>query len=192
MKIINKTKWDTRHLRAFISEVMKRSPEHIKRKFIHRNYRKRLVCEFGYNRGGNRFGGYVTGRAYLNSFSMRIMVGSQKVDKVDLAKVVAHELAHTLGYTHEDMKGNPLFVRDHGARYRELYAWAETLPLDLVAPTVKLKGAELQELRYHRAQAAIGRWTAKLKRAQIALKKLTRQERYYERALASRKPKETL
>lgn len=187
MKITNKTKWQTPHLRAFVSEVMKRAPELLRRKMIAQKYRAKLEIEIKYNKAGQR-GGYVCGRAWVNSYSMTLMVGGHEIDRVDLAHVIMHELAHTLGYRHPDMEGNALFMRV--GKWREIYAWAETLPLEVVQPKAKPRGAELQELRFKRVMAAKDRWTAKLKRAQNALRKLNRQERYYATALASRKPKE--
>lgn len=187
MKIINKTKWQTPHLRAFVSQVMKRAPEYLKQQFVSEKHRQRLLVRFDYNKAGKE-SNYVTGRAYLNSYDMQIMVGSAKISKPELAKVIMHELAHTLGYTHADMAGNALFMRV--GNWLDIYAWAEDLPLELVQPKAKPKGAELQTIRHERVLAAKDRWTAKLKRAQNALRKLNRQDRYYANALASRKPKE--
>lgn len=187
MKITNKTKWQTKHLRAFISEVMKQAPEHLRRKMLDEKYRSRLEVEIRYNKAGQR-GDYVCGRAAINSYWMRLLVGGHAIDRVDLAHVIMHELAHTLGYRHPDMEGNPNFMRV--GRWRDVYAWAEELPLELVTPKAKPQGAELQAIRYGRVLAAKERWLAKFKRAQNALRKLNRQENYYANALASRKPKE--
>jgi predicted SprT family Zn-dependent metalloprotease len=180
MKIKNETHWETKHIRAFVSEVMKRSPEHLRRKYIDNKYRTHLDIRVVYNR---QVTGSITGYAWYNSWSMTLRLPSQAVDKTDLALTIAHELAHTLGYKHRDMD-NGLFR--HVGNWREIYAWAETMPLEHKAKAVKPKGTDLQLQRYERTVASIERWSTKLKRAQSALRKLTTKRRYYERALAAK------
>lgn len=181
MKIHNKTKWRTKHLRAIISEVMKRSPTHLRDSFKQHKYRAKLDVTVAYHRHGmsNGCGGF----GWYNSWSIKLLVSSHEVDRVDLARTIAHELAHTLDYKHSDMKG-PLFTRV--GNWREIYAWAESFPLGQEQPKAKPKGTDLQLVRYNRVLNAQGRWETKLKRAQNALKKLRTQRRYYESKLAAK------
>lgn len=182
MKINNKTKWQTKQLRALINEVMKRSPSHLKDKFKEQQYRAKLEVEVVYNKQKHR--GSCSGRGWYNSWSIRLMLPSQQVDRIDLAMVIAHELAHTLNYRHPDMTGSALFNRI--GSWREIYAWAENFPLEHEPVKLKPKGTDLQLLRYNRILTRQTAWELKLKRAQNALKKINKDRRYYEKRLAAK------
>ncbi len=172
MKIVNETHWRTDHLRAFIQRVAEVE--------LDGPARKALKVTVTYNRAKDK--GYVTGCAFLRSNIARLMVPRQVVDRVDLAHVIAHELAHTRGMHHHQMNRNPQYSRV--SDWRERYAWAETMPLEKALPKAKAK-KDVQMRRYNAALAAEGRWMTKLKRAQTALKKLRPRLRYYERTLTA-------
>jgi predicted SprT family Zn-dependent metalloprotease len=182
MKITNTTKWQTTQIRAIVSAVMKRSPDHIKRKLIVDQYRKKLHVKVVYNRQVDQ--GSCSGHAWFHSWSLTLKLPSQVVDRVDMAMVIAHELAHTLGYKHQDMTGVALWNRT--GNWRELYCWADELPLEKMAPKRKPKGTDLQLIRYQRLLASQARWETKAKRAKTALTKLHKQRRYYEKQLAAK------
>jgi hypothetical protein len=172
MKIVNKTHWRTNHLRSFIQRIAKveiDGPTH-----------KALHVTIKYNRQKDR--GWCSGNARLKRPIMTIMVPSQVVDRIDLAHVIAHELAHTRGMKHHQMNRNPQYTRV--GDWRDRYAWAETMPLEKAGPKARKK-PDVQLQRYTRALAAQQRWETKLKRAQQALKKLRPRLRYYERALTA-------
>jgi hypothetical protein len=59
------------------------------------------------------------------------------VDKVDFAHVIAHELAHTRGLDHRRM--NTCATYGRVGRWREIYAWADSLPLEVKPKVVKAK-----------------------------------------------------
>lgn len=172
MKIINNTHWRSEHLRAFITRIAQDE--------IEPSARKALVVTVKYNRAKDK--GWCSGRAKLGRPVMTIMVPSQVVDKIDLAHVIAHELAHTRGMDHNQMRGSARYRRV--GNWREIYGWAEAMPLEKEAPKKKPR-ADVQLQRYARALAAEQRWATKLKRAQTALRNLRPKLRRYERILTA-------
>jgi len=173
MKIENRTHWDTAHLTAFIKRVAAEELDPARR--------KALKVNFQYNRQTDN--GSCSGRASCPGHHAIIMLPRKTVDRIDLAHVIAHELAHTRGMEHRQMTNNPTYNRV--GNWREIYAWAEGLSLDRKQPKVKPR-VGVQALRYNRVLASEKAWTTKLKRAQTALAKLRKKRRYYEKALAAR------
>lgn len=182
MKIINKTKWETTHLTKFVREVIRHAPANLKEKYKKRGYPKNLTVTFVYNRAG-KDSSYVTGCAHYYSRHIKVKVGGHRIDKYDLASTIQHELAHTLGYTHEDMG-----FRKNGLYWwggEEFYPWAKDLPLEHKQKKLKPKGADLKLVRLDGLLKRESQWETKLKRAQNALKKIKTQKRYYEKSLAA-------
>jgi predicted SprT family Zn-dependent metalloprotease len=170
VKIENKTHWRTDHLRAFISRIAKEE--------LGAEARKRLHITVVYNRAKDK--GYVTGCAFLGGSRAWIKVPSGEVDKIDLAHVIAHELAHIRGMQHRQMTHNPQYSRV--GDWRSRYAWALDMPLEKAQPKPK---QDVQVKRYEAVLAQERRWQTKLKRAQTALKKLRPKLRRYERVLTA-------
>lgn len=100
------------------------------------------------------------------------------VDKIDLAHVIAHELAHTRGMKDERaMRGCALYGRK--GNWRDLYAWAEQLPLEKAPPTKKPRPSVDERIAH--AQSMLRRALTREKRAttlrkkwQVRLKRLER------------------
>lgn len=172
MRIENLTKWKTAHLKAFVSRVaaVELTPEQ----------RRKLKVEIVYNRAGKNQS-YVSGCAYLRSNWMRVRVGAHQIDRINLAHTIAHEMAHTRGMQHSQMSGNPEYSRV--GNWREVYAWADELPLETNAPKPK---PDVQSVRFQRILNNIRNWETKFKRASNALKKLRKQKKYYEKVLAAK------
>ncbi len=142
MRINNQTHWRTDHLRAFISRVAQDELDPAQR--------KRLRVTIRYNRQKNR--GWCSGRASYRHPVMTIMVPSQCVDRVDLANVTAHEMAHTRGMRHAQMRGSPRYRRV--GNWRESCAWADQLPLErqAIKPRPTLDERRLQRLAHAQRQ----------------------------------------
>jgi hypothetical protein len=180
MKIINHTHYKTLHLRAFVTRVARLeeiSPAKL----------KLLTVTFNYGRAGEwrrqqGFGGTTSGRAVVGGTRMTIYVQKSGVDRIDLAHTLAHEFAHIRGLEHAQMRGRTAYYRINN--WRELYAWAEQLPLEVQQPR-QSKKRDAQMERYARTLAAIKRWEAKAKRAATALKTYRQKQRYYERVLTA-------
>ena len=84
IELRNQTHWRTDHLRAFVREAVKRERPGMCKQW------SSLRVTFVYNRGAERHKS-CSGRAWLNSNSMRICVPSGAIDRTDLAHVLIHE-----------------------------------------------------------------------------------------------------
>lgn len=178
MKVENKTLYRTDHIRAIIYETLRRIPLGVPADWM-----RLLRVEVTYNRHKE---GSSSGLTWLNKPSMRLMLPRAQVDKVDFAHTIAHEIAHTRGFTHNDMRGVAWYNRV--GRWRELYAFAEEMPLGQKEEKgVRCPAVGLQERRYRRVLEQETTWARKLKLAQTKVKKLKAKRRYYERALAAKK-----
>jgi len=162
----NKTHWRNDHIRAFLVPMIREErPDLCKRGA------PTLKVIVVYTRGGNGS----SGCAYVKSNWMKIRLPKNvEPDKVDFAHVIAHELAHTRGMTHaHGMYRIPRYGRV--GRWREIYAWADALPLEIApkpyrksaTPDVKLRHAETMLMaamtREKRAKTIRTKWQNKVK-----------------------------
>lgn len=175
MKIINKTKWSTRDLQAFFRRAAQEEmdPPHF----------KRLRATIVYTRGGPHRG-YSTGYAYYNSATMTLRVSAHQIDRVDMAMIIAHEMAHCRGLHHRDMN-TPRYRRI--GNWRERYAWADQLPLrdmTILKKKVRVVGAEADAVKLSAAQGKVAEWDRKIKAASTRRHGWVRKVKYYERKLA--------
>lgn len=172
IKIINKTKWQTRHLRAFVVRIARDvMPDE-----------RALRVTFYVGRRGNFTRGdhECTGWAYYHSGVSRIGVPTE-VCKLDLAHTIAHELGHNAGFTHAQMKGSPIYTYAPG--WQEQYAWAESMPLEkrLEKTKARLTGVDLALAKAAKAEAKLAAIDRKIKRLTTLRKKWTAKLRYYQR-----------
>lgn len=178
MKLTNKTKWRTADLLAFFRRVAKDEldPAHF----------KRLHATVVYTRGGpNR--GYSSGHAYLRSNTMTLRVSAHEVDKVDMAHVIAHEMAHCRGLEHGAAMNSPRYRRVPGMRER--YAWAEELPLrDTTVKAPRVTGHAADAAKLAAARAKVAAWDRKIKASETRRKGWVAKVKYYERKLAKPEP----
>ena len=105
------------------------------------------------------------------------------IDKKYLAIVIARQLGHLKGISYRDMKGNGRYDPMQEA-YKEIYAWAEVLPLEKVEDQ---KTKSTLEERYfqkmihaqqmiERTKARIRQREGQLKRAKAQLEKWEQEE----------------
>jgi hypothetical protein len=182
MKIVNKTHWRTDHLRAFLRRAADTEFSGLPDKW------KRGVATFVYTRRNGS--SYSSGCATLNGFHMTIRLSKHTPDKIDLAEVIAHEMAHLRGMTHDKMRGSPLYRRV--GRHREIYAWGDTLPLEIKPPRTKKRPGP--DVKLEHARKMLARNETKLKRITTIVKKWRLKVRYYERrelAVAAQKGTDT-
>lgn len=179
MKVENYTHWRTDHLRGFVTRIAQDELEPAQRK------RLRVVVK--YNRQKDR--GFCSGRAVLGGSWMKVMVPSQVVDRVDLAKVIAHEMAHTRGMRHDQMRGCATYRRVDG--YREKYAWATTLPLERKPKPTRPSADDRRAARLAHAQEMLKAWESRKKLATTKVRYWTRRVKAVERTIAA-KPEEVL
>ncbi len=111
MKVVNKTKWNTRDLkRIFVSALNENNK--VEGKYF---YDSTLTVEVVYSNGlGKDTASFYkhynikpklryTGCAYLNRPWMRLRIPRENVEPKRLARVFIHELDHVRGYRHPQM-----------------------------------------------------------------------------------------
>lgn len=193
MKLVNQTKYDSAHLRAFLSRIAKLElPPKIR-------FRLRVTCLPSRK--------HLAGVAYISAGQIKLRLPPRnraedmghKDDRLKLAALIAHEMAHLR--TKASGRAEELWMRSCG-RYGvhehrmteeavgerlQRYAWALTMPLEHavekpaepIAPDAKA-AANLEHV-----ETLIRRWESKAKRAATAIKKYRRKAAYYRKKLAS-------
>lgn len=142
--IVNRTHWKTAHLRPFITRALR----HERSSLFTRAFSYSFRCIVKYNRAGDRHS-YCSGHAPIGGNYMTVMLPSVNVDKADFAMVCFHEAAHTAGLRHDAMRKEPLYHRVDN--WRELYSWAEALPLEKVLPQRRMRPDANQRLLHARS-----------------------------------------
>lgn len=175
MKIKNSTKWDTQDLRSLILAGMKQ--------FLQTDdwkYREMLVII----RKGSRPGAH--GRAIIGGARIKIYLPDE-FEPIRLAWLIGHELNHTIGLGHAEMKGSFFahWKASEELMTSDLMQWA--LPyLNIKRKEVVVKEKkDLQIIRYERAQGVLEEKLKKFKRLQTQIKKWTTKVRYYEKVLVA-------
>ncbi len=95
--------------------------------------------------------------------------------KEELAKVLLHEIDHTLGLRHDEM-----------APWRSIdVPWIEAMPLrreeEKVGPSAEQRRAARVEAREARARAKLAEWQRRLRAAQRKVGEYKRKVRYYDK-----------
>lgn len=179
MQIDNKTKWDSKHIAAFIRRVAEEEfdPERLKLLKVRVRTGRRSAASH------DAYPGYVSGHAYYNRNFMQLNLPVRTVDRIDLCHVIAHEFAHCRGLKHGAAMNSSRYRRI--GNWRERYAWAETLPLEktTAAKPVKAVGTAADALKLTHAHAKVEEWERKVKAATTHLKRWQRKVKYYESKL---------
>jgi len=177
MKIKNKTKYQTKHLRKFVTEIAKKELKHVSA-----SRRKALTIEFVPTRSRG-----CSGYAYINGYYARVRVDKDLKPgrQWELAVVIAHEMAHLAGA--KSGRSNERAMRSSipygwNKKTPEYYSWAEDLPLEKKVEKVKAKPTALEkaEANLARIEKNISNWEVKAKRAKTALAKYRKQVKYYQ------------
>lgn len=182
----NKTHWRDDHIRAFISrQMLEERPD------LCRRGTPALHVKIVYTRRNGST--YSSGEATVRGNWMKIRLSKRTPDKVDFAMVIAHELAHTRGAKDEYMMRHSAKYGRVGS-YRQIYAWANELPLEVrpriakqrPQPDAKLAHCERMlkaaMTREKRATTLRKKWEAKVK---YYSKKITTMEVPDEQAIAA-------
>lgn len=168
MRLVNKTGYSTKAMRAFLEAGLRAHGASMER-HIDVVYGRR----------------WFTGRASCPGTWMILRV--LRADKMDTKKfglLFEHELAHNLGVKHEDMDPN---VRQCRPEYGQAApAWIEGLeiPLNVTAKTVVDPQARIDKRAAH-ARTMLERWERKAASAKRVVAKWARKVRYYERRAAA-------
>lgn len=181
MKIVNKTHWDTAPLRKLVARIAQDECEPEKR--------KRLRVEVVPARRR-----YSNGFAYVGGTYSRIRVPNpHRVEwtnqqQIDLASLIAHELAHNHGHSGERWMRAKSCVR-YGRRSDEqaaFYAWALSPEYMMRPREKKLVVKPGPDDKLDKAQERLASWERKAKYAANKIRKYRLRVRYYERKMAAR------
>ena len=179
MKIINKTNLQTEHFNRIIREVAKREMVDLKDAKFTIIYRR-----ISHN------GAYIGGYAYYG-MPPRVTLKIPKdipVDKVELAYVIAHELCHSQGLRHKQMK-NAVYSRRYankrGLDWKQYYQWANELTIEKKAVAVHTNPSKEQIVlgKREKCQRAMYKWEKRVKTSQKHYLKWRRKYMYYEKQL---------
>ncbi len=188
MKITNKTDWSTADLRRVFSAVLARWNAREEPRYQVKSTRLRRITVVP-----TRWGSY-SGHAFYDSGTMRLRLNKKVLSARKVAWLFEHELAHCAGQSHDAHHGRQAMLPwiNKGPATPELwdrhYGFVDGLTINLAAPKPAKPKPDRQALAYERTLAGIKRWTTKAKRAQTALRTLAKKKRYYEKALAAKKP----
>lgn len=172
MKIKNTTHYRTDDLRKLIQRIALDELDGLQR--------RRLIVYAQYRTAGRG-----NGEAFLRDNRIWLYLYKKPeggaLDAQQVAHTIAHEMAHTRGMEHADMK-NTRYSYD--GDWRAEYAWA--LEYEIRARDPKPK-PDAKTLTYERARKNLANWQTKLKRAQTYIKKYAQQVKRYEaRAVAQK------
>jgi hypothetical protein len=172
MRIINKTKYETRDIMKLVFRVAKDelNPGGLKNGRITINYR----------RNGGIGGWCYYGTIQRPNVSMRLNLPRTGLDVRALALVIAHELAHAKGVRHSEMNETRY---KWGTGWQERYAYAEGFPIGVKAEPVKPTLDDKRTKALTKAQEKVREWETAVKRANTMLKKWEKKARTIERRL---------
>ncbi len=197
MKIVNKTKYQTAHLAAFIRRIAadELSPE--KRKRLRATITTSRVSSWRVAKKGDRpmFIGS-SGYAWIGSCSIVVRIPKPEYlteqNRIDFCATLAHEMHHIetgaggrsweINNRRNVPYGRP---KDEAGRQRqrELYAWALTLPLEPRPVLAKIRPGPAD--KREAIAAKIAEWERRERRCKTALAKYRRRLRYYDRKIAA-------
>lgn len=184
MKIVNKTEWNTLHIRRLalkVAHVEKLSREQIEGTVIEVAYRRRMLMKFG-DRTVD-VSRSPLGRGSIGRFHVWLRVPRDTFDPVLWASVIAHEFAHNQGMaSHGDMGG-----RYGSGEEQKYWGWAAAYPVEKTQPKVKRKpdAATVLTKELTKLDASLKNWQRKRKLAETKIKKLTQKRKRIEKRLPS-------
>lgn len=190
MKLVNKTRWNTADLRAFIGRVAQDELPAAGRKRLHVTVQttrlpRKTARGYAYY-GTPEHPGRVTIMLPLPEDA------TSGLDYIYLATLVAHELAHSRGARHRQINKSAIYDPRYAAdASREYYAWAMTLPIKPAAPQAPRKAIPKTvaiNRKLEACRAKVKQYETKLKRTQTLLRKWNRKVRYYQRQAQAAAP----
>ena len=175
MKIKNDTNYLTSDLKKlFLACVDRRTDDSSIRKYL------RVEVQY---QGTN---GRTYSKATYGGSWMRILIYKDQRDKSDyirrLAWLFCHELEHTKGKHHNDMRGS--YWRHWPSDKFERLKWADKFQLRVKPEKIQVK-KDNQLIRYENVLLHVQQASSKVKRWQNILKKWTSKEKYYEKILTA-------
>lgn len=180
MRIVNKTKWETRDIMRLVNRVAQDelNPGGLKNARITIKYRRVVYKQHADNIGGWCYYGSIQ----QPNVRMRLMLPRTNLDVVMLAMVIAHELAHAKGLKHRDMNKVRYGWADG---WRERYAYAKDFAIGVKVDPPKPTLGDKRQKELVKAHKMVAVWTTKQKRATTTLKKWQQKAKAIERRLNS-------
>jgi hypothetical protein len=181
IKINNKTTLKTIELKKFVKKTLE---EFNKYYFCRKPHDLTLQIAFIYKRKDNYRGPWVGGHAWFNTRLTIIKIPSEWMNKDfdndmcwQLSQTIFHELEHCKGKRHKEM-------RDHWlSPYPTDWAREYTIGVKVINQKQKLSKAEVIKDKADRKLRLLQlrkiSWEAKLKRANIVLRKINSRIKYY-------------
>lgn len=178
MKIINRTHWQTRDLKAILVRVADDELDRVQFK----ERRRKLHVVIKYSRRGSRHSGCAT----IGGAWCWLNIPREEVDPHSFAILCAHELAHNRGLDHDRMRGCARYHWQAGWRTDADYPWAWARAMPVRRKEVREKPVvPLLDRRYAHAQSMLARWERKAKACATHLRKWKIKVRRYERRKAA-------
>jgi hypothetical protein len=164
IKITNKTDYRLMHLRRFVEKTAK--------EILPENYDRQILVWFLYSRRRN----YVCGSAPSTHQKIYIWLPRTTVDQKQLAVILARQMGSLRGISNREMRGRALYD-PRNRKYKELYAWADELPLckEELPRSKTIEGEYLRRLKHatemiEKAHRRIRTRETELRRAQKILR----------------------
>jgi len=192
MRITNKTAWDTRQLHKVFSACLAEVQRHENSPYLRaKNFRVTVETHKSKNT-------WVGGHAvYYGSYcTIKIPVPTRYSEESNPAKQVAdtfiHELGHCIGIKHQSHTINDKVswydtIEHLYQEWMDKTITREAFPLGPAKEKPK-PVVDVQAKRYEAALANLARAKTRAKRANTIMKKWMVKVRYYERAIAAKKP----
>lgn len=175
ISIQNQTGWRTDHLRAFVVRAARQAFDDDQQPLLVVDFRRVKST------ANRRHGGWASGYATIGGVRCTIKICEAKVDKIDLAAVLHHEFGHLRGLRHDKMRGSALYNRL--GNWRQIFAWGEELPLDKKRAACKALRPTIAQ-RIEHEQQRLARWQTKRKRAETAIRSISRKIKELQRRQA--------
>jgi hypothetical protein len=181
VRILNKSKWNTKDIARLIRRVAQDEiePGHLKHARVKiKHGKRREVCKPGYG-GYCAYGSMIRPNVWM---AIELPAKDTEIDSVLVAKIIAHELGHSKGITHRDMNNIRYGWKDG---WREQYAYASEYPIRPKPVKAKPEKIDLVQKKRDRAVAMVSKYESRIKRHTTILRRWQKQARYYEGRVAA-------
>ncbi len=170
MKLVNETRYDTRVLRALLTQVHNREAK-IRGRL--RTWAHVLTIRIVYERRG-----FYTGRASYDGSRCLLRIPRGSFEAVSFAAIWRHELWHLYGIGHRDYTEAAMACATSWVE-----GWVEPATFsEIVKTTVKPSLDERRAAKTISLAERLARWESKKRRAERAIAKIQKSLRYYEQA----------
>ena len=181
MRIINKTKWNTKDIVRLIRRVAQDELDtgqlrYARIKIKHGKSRRVELPGYG---GCCVYGSMISPNVWM---TIELPLKATEIDSVLVAKIIAHELGHSKGIRHRDM---------HNVRYgwtpgwREYHAYGLQYPIRLKPVKTKPDKIDVLQKKRDRAASMVSKYETRIKRHTTILRRWQKQARYYEGQVAA-------